>query len=78
MNPDKVPIKVSNKQGQLGFAFTKGGLREGAGRKSIGITKKVSLTLSEEIWEKVEAERQAHNLSRSELIRNILDSYYSR
>lgn len=34
--------------------MTKGGRREGAGRKRQGITKKVSLTLSEELWHEIE------------------------
>ncbi|MDO3409744.1 ribbon-helix-helix protein, CopG family [Saccharibacillus sp. CPCC 101409] len=76
MKSNPIKVDVSNKQGQLGFVFTKGGLREGAGRKSIGVTKKVSLTLTEEIWEKIEAEREEHNQSRSEIIRSILESYY--
>ncbi len=33
----------------------RGGKREGAGRKAIGITRKVSLTLSEEEWAELEA-----------------------
>jgi hypothetical protein len=34
-----------------------GGFREGSGRKAIGITKKVSITLSEEQWEKIDKEK---------------------
>lgn len=37
---DKVKVGVATKDGQLGFLFTRGGLREGAGRKSTGITKR--------------------------------------
>lgn len=37
---DKVKVGLATKDGQLGFLFTRGGLREGAGRKSTGITKR--------------------------------------
>jgi len=77
MNPKPIKVDVSNKEGQLGFVFTKGGLRQGAGRKSIGVTKKVSLTLTEELWAKIEADRAESDCSRSEIIRNILESFYS-
>ncbi|MHA7966331.1 ribbon-helix-helix domain-containing protein [Paenibacillus sp. CAU 1782] len=56
---------------------SKGGLPEGAGRKSIGVTKKVSLTLTEEIWGKLEKHCATHQLSRSEALRQMLESYYS-
>ncbi|MCM3629762.1 ribbon-helix-helix domain-containing protein [Paenibacillus glycanilyticus] len=72
-----IKVGVSNKEGQLGFVFTKGGHREGSGRKSIGVTKKVSLTLSDEVWAEIEKECTDHNRSRSEVIRNILESHYS-
>lgn len=72
-----IKIGVSNKDGQLAFMSSRGGPREGAGRKNIGITKKVSLTLTEELWEKVEQQRLEQNLSRSELLRTVIESYYS-
>jgi len=37
-----------------GYKMEKDGKREGAGRKAKGITKKVSLTLSEDIWTEIE------------------------
>lgn len=77
MNNNKIKVGVSNKEGQLGFVFTKGGLREGSGRKSIGVTKKISLTLTEELWGKIEKQCKDNELSRSEVIRNILESFYS-
>ncbi|MEJ8304997.1 ribbon-helix-helix domain-containing protein [Saccharibacillus sacchari] len=77
MNEKPIKVDVSNKEGQLGFVFTKGGLREGAGRKKIGVTRKVSLTLTEEIWEKIEADCAESGSSRSEIIRRILESFYS-
>lgn len=78
MNNNKVKVSVSNKEGQLGFVFSRGGLREGSGRKSIGVTKKVSLTLTEEMWEKLEDDCADNKISRSEAIRNILESFYSQ
>lgn len=77
MSENKIKVGVSNKEGQLGFVFTRGGLREGSGRKRIGVTKKVSLTLTEEIWDKIEHHCAENQLSRSEVIRNILESFYS-
>lgn len=77
MSQDQIKIGISNKEGQLGFMPTRGGFREGAGRKSIGLTKKVSLTLTDQVWDKVEKQCSDHKLSRSEVIRNIIESYYS-
>ncbi|AIQ16097.1 MULTISPECIES: ribbon-helix-helix domain-containing protein [Paenibacillus] len=77
MSDNAIKIGVSNKDGQLGFLSGRGGLREGAGRKGIGCTKKVSLTLPEELWNKLEADCTATALSRSEMIRNIITAYYS-
>jgi len=77
MNRSGVKIGLSNKEGQLGILPEKGGLREGAGRKSIGTTKKASLTLTDETWSKLERECSDRVLSRSELIREIIEAYYS-
>ncbi|WP_338554257.1 ribbon-helix-helix protein, CopG family [Paenibacillus sp. KS-LC4] len=76
MDNHKIKVGVSNKEGQLGFLFARGGLREGSGRKSIGVTKKVSLTVTEEIWDKIENQCKDNKQSRSEVIRSILESYY--
>ncbi|MFD2615685.1 hypothetical protein [Paenibacillus gansuensis] len=78
MKNNKIKVGVSNKEGQLGFVFSRGGLREGSGRKSIGVTKKVSLTLTEEMWNKIEDHCTDNKISRSEVIRNILESFYSQ
>ncbi|WP_284238294.1 hypothetical protein [Paenibacillus glycanilyticus] len=77
LNNDSIKVGISNKEGQLGFVFTKGGHREGSGRKSIGVTKKVSLTLTEETWDKIESYCVENKQSRSEVIRNILEAFYS-
>lgn len=57
--------------------FTRGGPREGAGRKGIGVTKKVSLTLTEDIWEQIDRECEEEVISRSSFFRNMIESYYS-
>ncbi|MCR8860365.1 CopG family transcriptional regulator [Bacillus pseudomycoides] len=36
-----------------------GGKREGAGRPSLGITKKVSITLSEEDWKRIKDSKKS-------------------
>lgn len=52
-----------------------GGARDGAGRKPIGESKTISLTLSKEAWEWLdESIANGHAASRSELIRNIVHS----
>ncbi|MEK3863481.1 hypothetical protein MHH60_08315 [Paenibacillus sp. FSL H7-0716] len=75
-NEDKVKVGVATKDGQLGFLFTRGGLREGAGRKSTGVTKKVSLTLSEDVWQEIEQACADQNASRSQVFRNIIEAYF--
>jgi hypothetical protein len=75
-NEDKVKVGVATKDGQLGFLFTRGGLREGAGRKSTGVTKKVSLTLSEDIWQEIEQACADQNASRSQVFRNIIEAHF--
>ncbi|CAM3683475.1 MULTISPECIES: ribbon-helix-helix domain-containing protein [Paenibacillus] len=77
MNNDQVRIGLSKKNGQLGFMFTRGGPREGAGRKGIGITKKISLTLTEEIWEEIDRECEELEITRSAYLRNMIESYYA-
>lgn len=78
MSNKKIKVGVANKEGQLGFLFSRGGLREGAGRKNIGATKKVSLTLTDNIWELLEKHCVDKKQSRSEVIRNIIESFYSK
>ena len=78
MSNKKIKVGVANKEGQLGFLFSRGGLREGAGRKNIGVTKKVSLTLTDDLWEILEKHCADKKQSRSEVIRNIIESFYSK
>ncbi|QYR24016.1 ribbon-helix-helix protein, CopG family [Paenibacillus sp. sptzw28] len=58
--------------------FARGGPREGAGRKSVGETRKISLTLPHETWEKLEERLSSKGGSRSEIIREIIESYFSK
>lgn len=55
--------------------FSRGGPRTGAGRKGIGETKKISLTLTSEMWDELENRCAASGISRSEAIRVIIESY---
>ncbi|MDU5947216.1 MAG: hypothetical protein E6Z15_09085 [Paenibacillus macerans] len=52
----------------------RGGKREGAGRKAIGLTRKVSLTLSEEEWAELEASGKTLSAFFRDLIRQPTDS----
>jgi hypothetical protein len=47
-----------------------GGYREGAGRPSLGTTKKVSITLSDEAWNRIEEEKGV--LSMSGFLREVI------
>lgn len=44
---------IKTEDGEKKWIDERGGKREGAGRKSKGITKKVSLTLSDELWNEI-------------------------
>jgi sulfur relay (sulfurtransferase) DsrC/TusE family protein len=64
------------KDSQLSFSL-RGGKREGAGRKKIGTTKRVSITLSNEHWEfiqRVHESRDHANLSMT--LRFIIEEAY--
>ncbi|NOU90519.1 hypothetical protein GC102_32985 [Paenibacillus sp. LMG 31460] len=74
MNDKKIKLGVPNQEGQLSMMFTRGGPREGAGRKGFGETRKVSLTLSKETWDEIENRCSILDCSRSEVLRNIIES----
>jgi len=40
-----------------------GGYREGAGRPSLGLTKKVSITLPDDIWKRIDKEKGNSSMS---------------
>ncbi|UYO05170.1 hypothetical protein K2F33_04205 [Paenibacillus sp. PSB04] len=74
---NKVKIGIPDKEGQLSFMFTRGGARRGAGRKGIGTTRKVSLTLSEATWSHLDAYCDDHQFTRSEVLRGMIEHYFS-
>jgi hypothetical protein len=55
-----------------------GGKREGAGRPSLGTTKKVSLTLPDEIWEKLEEYQRNSPIinKQSAVLRSLIERYF--
>ncbi len=78
MDNEKIKLGTPRNDGQLSMIFNKGGAREGAGRKRLGITKKVSLTLPEELWETLQAVCTENNTSQSEVLRSIISSYFTK
>lgn len=51
----------------------RGGAREGAGRKAIGTSKQISLTLPQDTWEWIDkCVEEGQAASRSELLRKII------
>ncbi|MCM3786170.1 ribbon-helix-helix domain-containing protein [Neobacillus mesonae] len=50
-----------------------GGARAGAGRKPIGITRKISLTLPEECWDEIDRCCGKGDYSVSEVLRSIIE-----
>lgn len=78
---DSLSSKIQAATGFIEFAVekhTRGGKREGAGRKATGITKKASITLSDDVWEQIEAEKAEKGLSQSAILREIIESYYNK
>lgn len=54
-----------------------GGFREGAGRPSLGITKKVSITLPDEIWTKIEKDIElSDSKTQSAYLRNLILNHF--
>lgn len=52
----------------------RGGKREGAGRRGIGSTRQVKLTLPDEAWEWIdECVANKHADSKSEFLRNLIE-----
>lgn len=51
----------------------RGGKREGAGRKPIGTTKKVSLTLPDALWKNIERLCDREGKKCGELLREIVE-----
>ncbi|RAR45503.1 hypothetical protein DP091_04240 [Paenibacillus sp. MDMC362] len=51
----------------------RGGKRVGAGRKPIGTTRKISLTLPQECWEEIDRYCRKGDYSVSEVLRSIIE-----
>lgn len=51
-----------------------GGARAGAGRKPIGVTRKISLTLPEECWDEIDRCCGKGDYSVSEVLRHIIEA----
>lgn len=68
-------VGIPAEEGQVQLMFNKGGPRRGAGRKGIGETRKVSLTLSLEMWERFEQACVSEGRSKSELLRMMVEHY---
>lgn len=52
-----------------------GGKREGAGRKPVGSTKRVALTLPDEIWEEVEQYKKKWDFGMAQTIRRMIEVF---
>lgn len=53
----------------------KGGPRAGAGRKPIGVTRKISLTLPQPYWDEIDRCCSKGDYSISEVLREIIEDY---
>ncbi|GAA3402869.1 ribbon-helix-helix protein, CopG family [Paenibacillus hodogayensis] len=72
MSHDEIKLSIPKREGQISALFSRGGPREGAGRRGIGHTRKVSVTLPPDAWEQFEHYCAEHRLSKSELLRELL------
>lgn len=72
MSNDEIKLIVPKREGQISALFSRGGPRDGAGRKAIGQTKKLSLTLPEPSWAELERQCAERGWSKSEFIRHML------
>ncbi|MCM3634927.1 MULTISPECIES: ribbon-helix-helix domain-containing protein [Paenibacillus] len=57
------------------LASKMGGARKGAGRKPIGVTRKLSLTLPQQCWEEIDRYCQRGDYSVSEVLRAIIEDH---
>ncbi|MDQ0061859.1 ribbon-helix-helix domain-containing protein [Paenibacillus harenae] len=77
MSSKKIKLGIPENEGQLSIMFSQGGPRAGAGRKGIGETRKISLTLPSSAWEQIDALCEKDGRSKSEVIRSMLETYMS-
>jgi hypothetical protein len=75
---NKIKIDIPDQEGQVSIMFTRGGSRNGSGRKGIGETKKLSLTLPKQTWTEIDSLCSKLNSSRSEVLRDIIEAYLKR
>jgi macrodomain Ter protein organizer (MatP/YcbG family) len=62
-----------NKDNLTGTITNRGGYRKGAGRKPIGVTRKISLTLPESCWKEIDRYCSRGDYTISEVIRSIIE-----
>ncbi|MEF3313209.1 hypothetical protein PV433_30405 [Paenibacillus sp. GYB004] len=77
MNEEEIKLIVPRQEGQISAMFSRGGPREGAGRKAIGQTRKLSLTLSELAWAELENRCRESNQTKSEWIRELITNHFA-
>jgi len=65
--------KLVNTENTDRSASNRGGNRKGAGRKPIGVTRKISLTLPQECWEEIDRYCHRGDYSVSEVLRSIIE-----
>lgn len=56
----------------------RGGYRPGSGRKKIGETRRVSVTMPADLWRKFDDERDINSKKNGEMLRDILTEYLDR
>jgi hypothetical protein len=74
---EAVQVASFEKSGSIAPS-AKGGRRPGAGRKPIGVTRKLSLTLPEACWDEIDRQCSRGDYSVSEVIRAILEDHLQR
>ncbi|MFC5406566.1 hypothetical protein [Cohnella soli] len=78
MSNNEPRLGIPRNDGQLSIILNKGGARSGSGKKRLGLTKKTSLTLTEDIWKKIESYCKEHKISQSEALRNMINHYFEK
>lgn len=66
-------IELINNKDTGCLTGNRGGSRKGAGRKPIGTTRKISLTLPQECWEEIDRYCHKGDYSISEVLRSIIE-----
>lgn len=76
---DQYQLNISNEFWSTVIKFINTGEKpapsRGVGRPSLGTTKKVSLTLPDEIWEKIEGRINETGENQSKILRTIIEEY---